>query len=115
MLIVIERTFFSEKLECSCLLVISSRRGCRHVPGLSVGAAAVFLTGVEAVLGIADEDMMTRCAVVEERGRWENWFTVYPIESQRRCIAAAAAAVWVSKVANAAGRSGRCRLPKRRG
>lgn len=70
MLIVIERTFFSEKLECSCLLVISSRRGCRHVPGLSVGAAAVFLTGVETVLGIADEDMMTRCAVVEDSGRW---------------------------------------------
>ena len=44
------RTFFSEKVVALRLLVISSRRGCLHVPGESVTGAP--LTGV-ALAGVA--------------------------------------------------------------
>lgn len=58
MLYAIRRTFFSEKFVASRRLVISSSRGWRQVPGLSIAAAGVVcLTGVAALTRF---DMMLR-------------------------------------------------------
>lgn len=42
--------FLSEKVDACCRLVISSRRGCRHVPGLSVVGVVGALVGVDTAV-----------------------------------------------------------------
>jgi hypothetical protein len=50
--------FFSEKVFWLCRRVISARRGCFQLPGLSVaGEAAVCLTGVDWTCARAEDDM----------------------------------------------------------
>ena len=53
--------FFSEKTFWLCRRVISARRGCFQLPGLSVAACIVVcLTGVDAVCASTEDDMALR-------------------------------------------------------
>lgn len=58
-------TFPSVNVVASCRRVISSRRGCSHVPGLSVtgGVAGVGFLGVTIVFAI-DRDMIVMTGLV---------------------------------------------------
>lgn len=63
-------TFFSENVVAFRRLVISFRRGCLHVPGLStigVGFCGVDLTGVLTAARLADEDIVAEKTDETER------------------------------------------------